>query len=127
MFLSVLLDPSLFLLDLYFRDAMSVILRIFRDYSLVESGPVLMNEPVGIDQISDTKLSSQQCQSERYFPAFKLCNLTDVEYFRFAHNILLWQHYLLPLWNTSTFVLILNCLISVKWSVAQEQVVIKSG
>lgn len=51
-----------------------------------------------------------------------------MEYFRFAHNILLWmQHYWLPLWNTSAFVLILNCLISVKGTFAQEQLAMRSG
>lgn len=57
---------------------MSAVLQIFRDHSLVESGPVFMNEPVGIDQISNTKVSSQHCQSERCFSAFKMCNLTDM-------------------------------------------------
>lgn len=70
MFLSVLLETSLFLLDLYFRDAMSVVLRIFRDDSLVESGPVLMNEPVGIDQLLNTKLSSQQLSVRKVLFSF---------------------------------------------------------
>jgi len=77
-FLSLLLDTSLCMLDLYFRGAVSVVLRIFRGHSSVESGPVLINELVGIDQISNTKRSSQLYQSESYFSAFKLYNLTDM-------------------------------------------------
>lgn len=33
----------------------------------------------------------------------------------------------LLVWSTSTLVLILKCLVSVKWTVVQEQVVVKSG
>lgn len=71
----------MFLLDHYFRDAMLMVPPIFRDHSLLDSSPVLMNEPVDIDQRSNTKSSLRKYQSEKYFSAFKSCNLIDVEYF----------------------------------------------
>lgn len=104
---------------------MLMVLPILRDHSPLDSGPVLMNEPVGIDQLSNTKSSLQKYQSEKYFPAFKSCNLVDVEYFSCLKRIAA-EVYSLPLWNTSTFILVLSSLISFKWTVAQEQVVMKN-